>query len=72
MDPVRANALRAYQRDDKRRGNKLMAEFLNMNGYGFYIWGAYGATGLIFFALFCLTFFKAQKLKNEHKLFERK
>ena len=24
-----------------------MSEFLNMGGYGFYVWGAYGVTALV-------------------------
>lgn len=49
-----------------------MAEFFAMNGYGVYIWGAYGATGAILFALFTLTLYKTLRLKRERKLLERK
>ncbi|GJL84264.1 MAG: hypothetical protein DHS20C02_00390 [Micavibrio sp.] len=48
-----------------------MAEFFEMNGYGLYIWGAYGATGAIFFALFALTLYKTLRLKRERRLLEK-
>jgi heme exporter protein D len=25
----------------------MMGDFLNMGGYGFYVWGAYGVTALV-------------------------
>ncbi len=45
-----------------------MAEFLNMNGYGFYIWSAYGAALTIFIALALATLYKSFRLKREQRL----
>ncbi|HBR69059.1 MAG TPA: heme exporter protein CcmD [Rhodospirillaceae bacterium] len=49
-----------------------MTDYFAMNGYGFYIWGAYGATALILFALFAATLYKSRKLKRERDLLEGK
>lgn len=49
-----------------------MAEYFAMNGYGLYIWGAYGATALILFALFAATIYKSRRLKRERNLLEGK
>ncbi len=49
-----------------------MAEFFAMNGYGFYIWGAYGGAALILFALLAATLYKSRKLKRERYLLEGK
>ena len=40
-----------------------MADFLNMGGYAFYVWGAYGVT----FALLAIEVFLLMKRKRETK-----
>ena len=40
-----------------------MSEFLNMGGYGLYVWGSYGVT----FALLALEVFMVMKRKRETK-----
>ena len=42
-----------------------MDEFLSMNGYGFYIWWAYGLTGLILLLMLGSTLLKNRKLKRQ-------
>ena len=40
-----------------------MSEFLNMGGYGFYVWGSYGVT----FALLAVEIYMVVKRKRETK-----
>jgi len=42
-----------------------MAELFHMNGYGLYIWSAYGAAFLILLALAGTTLLKSMRLKRE-------
>lgn len=47
-----------------------MTDYFAMNGYGLYIWGAYGGAALILFALLAATLYKSRKLKRERNLLE--
>lgn len=49
-----------------------MAEFFYMNGYGLYIWGAYGAALVILLGLAVLTLIKSARLKREQQRLEKK
>ena len=47
-----------------------MADFFFMNGYGFYVWGAYGAAFIILDILIIAALMKSKKLRDQHKLLE--
>lgn len=43
-----------------------MSEFLSMNGYGLYVWSAYGICFIVLASLIVHTLFHRRKLKTLH------